>query len=86
MAAVRRARSSRADAPFNGWVRRASAADIGMLMTATPQGRIPAAGLPWLDALFGRDAIITALETLWLWPEIARQDLLGGRDGRGVRA
>ena len=63
------------DTPFNGWIRRAGA-DIGMMMTATPQGRIPAAGLPWLDAIFGRDAIITALETLWLWPEIARSVLL----------
>jgi glycogen debranching enzyme len=63
------------DGPFNGWVRRASA-DIGMMLTATKQGRIPAAGLPWLDAVFGRDAIITALETLWLWPEIARSVLL----------
>ncbi len=62
------------DAPFNGWIRRAGA-DLGMMMTKTPQGRIPAAGLPWLDAIFGRDAIITALETLWLWPEIARNVL-----------
>jgi len=62
------------DSPFNGWVRRAGA-DLGLMMTQTPQGRIPAAGLPWLDAIFGRDAIITALETLWLWPEIARNVL-----------
>ena len=63
------------DAPFNGWMRRA-ASDIGMLLTATPHGRVPAAGLPWLDAVFGRDAIVTALQTLWLWPEIARGVLL----------
>ncbi len=62
------------DAPFNEWLRR-SAADIGMLLTTTPQGRIPAAGLPWLDAAFGRDMIVTALETLWLWPQIARNVL-----------
>ena len=62
------------DAPFNSWIRRASA-DIGMMMTPTAHGRIPVAGLPWLDAIFGRDAIITALETLWLWPEIARSVL-----------
>jgi glycogen debranching enzyme len=62
------------DALFNAWIRRAGA-DIGMLMTTTPQGRIPAAGLPWLDAVFGRDAIITALETLWVWPDIARNVL-----------
>jgi glycogen debranching enzyme len=62
------------DALFNAWIRRAGA-DIGMLMTTTPQGRIPAAGLPWLDAVFGRDAIVTALETLWMWPDIARNVL-----------
>jgi glycogen debranching enzyme len=62
------------DAPFNGWIRRAGA-DIGMLMTPTSHGRVPAAGLPWLDAIFGRDAMVTALETLWLWPQIARDVL-----------
>jgi len=62
------------DGPFNGWLRRATA-DFGMLLTSTPQGRIPSAGLPWLDAIFGRDAIISALQTLWLWPDIARNVL-----------
>ncbi len=62
------------DATFNAWLQR-SAADIGMMLTATPHGRVPAAGLPWLDALFGRDAVIVALQTLWLWPDIARNVL-----------
>jgi glycogen debranching enzyme len=62
------------DATFNAWILR-SGADISMLLTATPHGRVPAAGMPWLDAMFGRDAIITALETLWLWPDIARNVL-----------
>ncbi len=62
------------DAPFNAWVRRAGA-DLGMMLTTTAQGRVPAAGLPWLDAPFGRDAIITALQILWLWPEVARDVL-----------
>jgi glycogen debranching enzyme len=62
------------DGPFNGWLRRAMA-DFGMMLTSTPQGRVPAAGLPWLDAIFGRDAIIAALQTLWLWPDIARNVL-----------
>ena len=62
------------DATFNTWLHR-SAADVGMMLTATPHGRIPAAGLPWLDAAFGRDAIFTALSTLWLWPQIARNVL-----------
>jgi glycogen debranching enzyme len=62
------------DAPFNSWLSRATA-DIGMMLTSTPQGRIPAAGLPWLDAVFGRDAILTSLQVLWLWPDIARNVL-----------
>jgi glycogen debranching enzyme len=62
------------DPSFNSWVRRAGA-DIGMMLTATPQGRVPAAGLPWLDATFGRDAMVTALQMLWVWPDIARDVL-----------
>ncbi|MEJ0084180.1 MAG: glycogen debranching N-terminal domain-containing protein [Pseudomonadota bacterium] len=62
------------DTLFNQWLQR-STADIGMMLTATPHGRIPAAGLPWLDAAFGRDAILTALQTLWAWPQIARDVL-----------
>jgi len=62
------------DAQFNQWLQR-SAADIGMMLTTTPHGRIPAAGLPWLDAAFGRDAILTALQALWVWPQIARNVL-----------
>jgi len=62
------------DTAFNSWLQR-SAADVGMMLTATPHGRIPTAGLPWLDAAFGRDAILTALETLWMWPQIARNVL-----------
>jgi glycogen debranching enzyme len=62
------------DASFNAWLQR-STADIGMMLTSTPHGRIPAAGLPWLDAIFGRDAIVVALQTLWCWPDIARNVL-----------
>ena len=62
------------DTAFNAWLQR-SAADVGMMLTATPHGRVPTAGLPWLDALFGRDAVIVALQTLWLWPGIARNVL-----------
>lgn len=59
---------------FNSWLRRA-AADVGMLLTVTPQGRVPAAGIPWLDAIFGRDAIHAAYAVLWMWPEISRNVL-----------
>jgi glycogen debranching enzyme len=38
-------------------------------------GRLPAAGMPWFMTVFGRDSIITGLQTLLLGPELARSVL-----------
>lgn len=56
---------------LNDWINR-SAADLRMLTSHTESGLYPYAGTPWFSTPFGRDALITALQTLWLNPELAR--------------
>lgn len=56
---------------FNDWLNR-SAADLRMLTSQTEAGDYPYAGIPWFSTPFGRDALITARQTLWLNPEVGR--------------
>jgi glycogen debranching enzyme len=56
---------------FNEWLDR-SRRDLHMMVSETPQGAYPYAGVPWFSAPFGRDGIITAMEYLWVNPTIAK--------------
>lgn len=60
-----------ANEQFNSWLD-ASRNDLLMMVSETPHGLYPYAGVPWFSTVFGRDALITALATLWWSPEIAR--------------
>lgn len=60
---------------FNQWIDR-SRNDLLSLLANTKDGRYPFAGVPWYNTAFGRDGIITALETLWAAPDIAHDVLL----------
>ena len=55
---------------FNEWLNQARS-DLALLTTSLPTGPYPYAGIPWFATQFGRDAIITSLQTLWINPELA---------------
>ncbi len=54
----------------------ASVRDLQALMIPVGGGQLPAAGIPWYVAPFGRDSLLTACESLMINPDVARGTLL----------
>ena len=54
----------------------ASIRDLHALMMPAAGGALPAAGIPWYVAPFGRDSLLAACESLMINPEVARGALL----------
>ena len=60
---------------FNAWINQ-SIADLYLMLTPKDTGPYPYAGIPWFCTAFGRDGLITALQTLWVDPAIAKGVLM----------
>jgi len=56
---------------LSDWIEH-SVDDVQMMTMGNPERNYPYAGVPWFSTVFGRDGIITALQTLWLNPSIAK--------------
>jgi len=62
------------DDQFNKFINR-SLIDLKVLSTDLGYGPVPVAGIPWYAVVFGRDSIITALQTMIFNPDFAKGTL-----------
>jgi glycogen debranching enzyme len=62
--------------------------DLRALLLFTPQGIIPAAGIPWFTAAFGRDSLIASYMSLPYFPHMTKGTLryLAHFQGKGLDA
>ena len=74
------------DAFLDRGLLRRSQMDLRILLEEFDTGLLPMAGIPWFSAPFGRDSLITSMQTLMLNPDIARGTLryLARRQGLEV--
>jgi glycogen debranching enzyme len=59
-------------------------AALRMPVAGVDSARLPAAGVPWFMTIFGRDTLITCLQTLLLGPDLARTALRALADIQAV--
>ncbi|MEA2522911.1 MAG: hypothetical protein QOF73_138 [Thermomicrobiales bacterium] len=74
------------DNPFFDRVMERGDLDLNALLTSFPEGALPAAGIPWFVAPFGRDSLIVGLQTYHLVPLRAAETLrvLAALQGRTI--
>lgn len=62
------------DIELNNWINRAYT-DLFSLYAKVGKNHYIYAGVPWFNTPFGRDGIITAIEVLWIQPDLAKNVL-----------
>ena len=72
---LKRETEFRSDSLLLNRVMRRSLMDLHMLKTSIAGGEFFAAGVPWFAALFGRDCLITSLQTLAFWSDTPKATL-----------
>ncbi|CAA9587070.1 MAG: Glycogen debranching enzyme (Alpha-1,6-glucosidase) [uncultured Thermomicrobiales bacterium] len=73
-APLRQATVTTDNAAFDRFLARCDS-DLASLQTSFPEGSLPAAGIPWFVAPFGRDSLIVGLQTFHAAPERAATTL-----------